>query len=665
MAIVKMNRLHLTFDSSNLDRVLYIMQGFQGVHIDDEFHNTIPILQKTEIEKEISEIERTLQDIHAACSVLEGRKSVNLLSSLTQSEERRLTLSELAELVEQSEWREVLRKVLQTDRRLRDNRKRRQELSASGENLYRWECLNTNPLDFKKMKLSSAFFGSVHEIHAEDFVQELMKYAADGIYFEKVINREDRVFYLVTCHNSIKSKVTQSMGKFSYSVEHYRFEKPQVEMRGALEKEEKALIREEKEIDQLLESQSQYEEILRLAEDYHLNLLLRKRKSLDLHCEENIVEINGWIIAERREKFNSLLKNNLPKDTYSSSFSDVTDMDIDSVPIMLKNGKIATAFESLTRMYSLPKYYEVDPTPVMTVFYMLFFGMMVADIGYGFAIFLIGFIIRKFLKVKRGTKSFVGFLYYLSFPIMGWGFVFGSFCGFELPFRLWSVTVDIIPMTILSIILGYIHIMTGLVLYMINRRKRGKNFDLVTGGLSWFLSFLGGGLMILSRMVPLFRSNTAFFIGCVILSAGLFMIVVVPAIEYKRRWYAGLGKGLYALYGAMSYLGDFISYTRLMALGVAGGSVALAFNSILGFMPPVARFSLGILLGIVLHTLNIGLTMLSAYVHGIRLQFIEFFGKFYTGGGEIFKPFKAAEKNVVITDIADDKLVEQMITGSE
>ena len=171
---------------------------------------------------------------------------------------------------------------------------------------------------------------------------------------------------------------------------------------------------------------------------------------------------------------------------------------------------------------------------------------------------------------------------------------------------------------------------------------------MITGGLAWFLAFLGGGIMILTGMA--FINNILFLIGSVILGAGLAMVIVVPAIQYGKRWYAGVGKGLYALYGATSYLGDFVSYTRLMALGVAGGSVALAFNTILAFLPLPVKFTLGIVLAVFLHALNIFLSMLSAYVHGIRLQFIEFFGKFYTGGGKKFEPFKAAEKNVIISD---------------
>jgi len=156
--------------------------------------------------------------------------------------------------------------------------------------------------------------------------------------------------------------------------------------------------------------------------------------------------------------------------------------------------------------------------------------------------------------------------------------------------------------------------------------------------------------MLLSSFVSYFEGGGLFMLGAAVAALGLAAIIICPAIQYGKRWPAGVGKGLYALYGATSYLGDFISYTRLMALGVAGGSVALAFNTILAFLPLPVRLTLGVALAVVLHALNIFLSMLSAYVHGMRLQFIEFFGKFYTGGGKKFEPFKAAEKNVVFTE---------------
>ena len=124
-------------------------------------------------------------------------------------------------------------------------------------------------------------------------------------------------------------------------------------------------------------------------------------------------------------------------------------------------------------------------------------------------------------------------------------------------------------------------------------------------------------------------------------------IVVVTVLTSDNKW-GGLASGLYNLYGISGYVADIVSYTRLMALAVSGGSIASAFNMLVGFLPPVARFSAGIILIIALHGLNIFLSFLGAYVHGLRLQFVEFFGKFYEGGGRALKPFKTYEKYIDI-----------------
>ena len=653
--ITKMEKLTLTFKADYLDDVLQLMQGFQGIHIETGFESTIPLAKKVEIDKEIREIEKNLQEIQAAHSVLKGRESTNILSFFKNSEEKKLSISELKKTVEEGNWEKILEEVIHTDRWLQNNRKRRLEVTELIDELKLWEHLSYNPLDFNKLHRTTAFFGSVHKKHNEDFLENLLKNEDDGIYFEKITEAEDRVYFLLICHNSLIDKLNIFINEFSFSAEEYPFDKPQSEIRKDLETEENQLLEDEKEIDRLIIKQSMYNEILIFAEDYNLNSLLRKKKSLDVTYDDENITINGWIIAERREQFRKLLSKHMPKDDYLVLTSSVKEKDIDNVPIKLKNGKLVTVYERLTEMYSLPRYNEIDPTPVMTIFYSIFFGMMVADMGYGLAIFLVGLIVKKYLKVKRSTRSFVDFLFYLSFPIMGWGLIYGSFCGLKLPFGLISVTVDIFPMIIISITLGFFHIMAGLVLQMLNQIKLKNYFDMMTGGLAWFLTFFGGGIMIITKAVPWLSVNILFWAGSVISGIGLAMTVLVPAVQYGKRWYAGIGKGLYSLYSATSYLGDFVSFSRLMALSVAGGSVALAFNEILTFLPLPVRLTLGIVLAVVLHGINIFLAMLSAYVHGIRLQFIEFFGKFYTGGGKKFEPFKAAEKNVIISEVIYDE----------
>jgi V/A-type H+-transporting ATPase subunit I len=142
-------------------------------------------------------------------------------------------------------------------------------------------------------------------------------------------------------------------------------------------------------------------------------------------------------------------------------------------------------------------------------------------------------------------------------------------------------------------------------------------------------------------------SQALFKIGVGLAIASALLVVVTPMMQSKSK-IKGLAKGAYDLYGISGYIGDLVSYTRLMALGISGGSIAAAFNMLVSYMPPVARFTVGILLMVALHGLNIFLSLLSAYVHGARLQYVEFFGKFYEGGGRAFRPLKTEEKYINI-----------------
>jgi len=653
MAITKMEKLSLSFGEEHLDRVLELMQGFQGIHIESGYESSVPPAKKAAVDTAIRDTEKNIQDIQAALSILMGRESARVSGLLRDAEEKSLTLSELTAAVEETDWEKILDEVIQTDRMLQDNRKKRRETSRLLNELRFWDHLSYDPLDFNKLRRTKALVGSVHQKHAEEFTENLVNHEDDGLYFEHITEDAERAYFFIVFHNSFTDQLNVYLSEFSFSEDLYPFDKKQSEARAELDADEAALVLEEREIDKQIIEQAVYGKILAYAEDYNLNILIRLRKSLEVIYEPDEVIINGWIISDMSAAFEQTLQRNLPADGYRLTTGPVRDRDIDEVPIKLKNGRLVSVYEQLTEMFSLPRYDELDPTPIMTIFYFIFYGMMVADVGYGLAIFLVGGVIKKFFAVKQSTKKLIDFLFYLSVPIMGWGFVYGSFCGMTLPFGLISATVDIIPMTLLSIALGYFHVMAGLVMNIINKFKHKQYFDMINGGLSWFTAFLGGGVLIVSAVAPFPALQSLSGVGAVLTGAGVAMVLITPAVESGKRWLLGFGKGLYALYGATSYFGDFISYARLMALGVAGGSVALAFNTIISFLPPIVRFSLGIVLAVILHALNMFLSMLSAYVHGIRLQFIEFFGRFYTGGGRKFEAFKAAEKNVIISDAQD------------
>lgn len=200
-----------------------------------------------------------------------------------------------------------------------------------------------------------------------------------------------------------------------------------------------------------------------------------------------------------------------------------------------------------------------------------------------------------------------------------------------------------ITILILSVVFGMIQLFLGMGLSVHLSLKNKDKYGAVSDGMGWIGIFVGFIILILGQLV--LDSELLTKTGAIIsvLSAVAIIIATTLATENKAL---GAGLGIYNLYGITSYVGDLVSYTRLMALGVSGGSIAVAFNMIVGFIPPVGRYTIGILLIIALHLVNIGLTFLGSYVHGARLIFVEFFGKFYEGGGKALKPLKASEKYI-------------------
>jgi len=257
--------------------------------------------------------------------------------------------------------------------------------------------------------------------------------------------------------------------------------------------------------------------------------------------------------------------------------------------------------------------------------------------------------------LSKGLAENLTLFQLCSIPTIIWGLIYGNFFGFEFSFQLLSAQDDVNQILVLSVIFGYIQIMFGLALkfYVLWKKKDQKLQALFQAG-SWMV-FLVSVVFVALGML-LFPDTPMQTIGLFLLAASLLAVVVGGSFE-GNTLVGKIGSGLYGLMDVTNYVGDLISYTRLMALGVAGGSIASAFNLIISYLPVPARFTVGILLFVALHGLNIFLSYLSAYVHGIRLQYLEYFGKFFTGGGRAFDPFKSNEKYVEV--ISDHEIQEE------
>ncbi len=341
------------------------------------------------------------------------------------------------------------------------------------------------------------------------------------------------------------------------------------------------------------------------------------------------------------------------------------------IPILLSNNKLAQPVESVLETYSMPKRFEFDPTGIMAFFYYIFFGMMFSDAGYGLVMSIAcGIALLKFKNMEEGLKKSVKMFFFCGISTTFWGIMYGSFFGdavtvigktfFNADWKFPALWFDPIQgtnsMTLLMFcfLFGIIHIFVGLGISGYMSIKNGRPLDAVYDVLSWYL-LVGGGILALLSM-DMLKSMTGFTLPPIFLTIGgicaaIGAVIIILFSGRGSKPVKRLLKGIYGVYGVTSYLSDILSYSRLLALGLATGVIAQVFNQIGsmagGGVIGAILFTIVFLIG---HTLNIGINALGAYVHTNRLQFVEFFGKFYEGGGEKFAPFKINTKHYNIKE---------------
>ena len=378
---------------------------------------------------------------------------------------------------------------------------------------------------------------------------------------------------------------------------------------------------------------------LEVQDNYLDNLLLRENIVSNFKKTDTVDIIEGYIPADMEYEFQKLIT----RISNRNSYLEISDVDKDNpeVPILLKNSGLTGLFASITQMYALPRYNEIDPTPILSIFYWVFFGMMVADFAYGLILCLVSGIALMVGKFNETTRKFLKFFFALSFSTMIWGLLYGSAFGdlIKLPTQVLDSSKDFMTIFALSIVFGAVHLVIALAIKAYILIKNGHFMDAIYDVFLWYLTLTSLILLLLAEKLGFSEFMKNSLIVCAII--GMLGIVIFGARDAKTI-VGRIGGGLYSLYGITSYIGDFVSYLRLMALGLAGGFIASAINIIVKML--VSKGILGIILGVVVfafgQSFNIFLSFLSSYVHTSRLIYVEFFSKFYEGGGKAFKKFR-------------------------
>lgn len=346
---------------------------------------------------------------------------------------------------------------------------------------------------------------------------------------------------------------------------------------------------------------------------------------------ESVVCMRGWLTAPEEAKLTAVLA----KYDCAWDLADPTEDEYPEVPVKLQNNKFTEPLNMVTNMYSLPAYGTVDPNPLMAPFFILFYGIMMADMGYGLLMMIASVIISKKYRPKGTSGELFSLLGLCGISTFIMGALTGGFFGdfltqlvaivspgtvFALP-KLFDPLDDLTMILIGSMALGMVQIVTGMAISLIEKCKRKKFLDAFFEEITWWIVFIGIALLALGK-------------GVAVLYVGCALVLLGPIVQGK-----GWGK-LTGVFGSLynhvtGYFGDILSYTRLMALMLAGSVIAQVFNMLAAMPGNVIAFIIISMLG---NAMNFGLNLLGCYVHDLRLQCLEFFNKFYVDGGKPFRP---------------------------
>ena len=599
-------------------------------------------LQEVDTE-EMNALQQKFEGIHAAITFVEkNQKQPSLIQKLKTPKEQ-FTLSELQKEVQSWDADALVEHVESIRTTLRKKDEKLKELREKEALLRKWSVLDFYPKDIFKHPYTKTKMGTIPQATDNAYLEGLKQ--SELISVHEVYHTREEIGLLVTYPRKAQQAAKEELAKAHFSIVWYAFEEaPSVELEKNL-KAQQAVVDAKKKVLEDLQEEKDLLRKLQLSAEVTYNELQKEQAKNGLVNGQHVFVLQGWLTTKAVDDVEVQLKEKLGEGEYVFLPLDIAEEEYEEVPTVLESNAFLQPFENLTEMYGLPKYGELDPTPYTAPFYLVFFGMMAADLGYGALLWLGTFIMLKFFHFDKGMNRNLKFFHLLSYPVMIWGIIFGSAFGADLPFQPLSLSKDLITIMILSIIFGVIQIMVGLSLGAYSNLKKKAYVDAYTSHLGWLAIITGIILYVLGSMV--LNISWIATIGSSIAIIAAVAIVVVTVLSSENKW-GGLASGLYNLYGISGYVADVVSYTRLMALAVSGGSIASAFNMLVGFLPPIARFTAGIFLIVALQGLNIFLSFLGAYVHGLRLQFVEFFGKFYDGGGHALKPFKTYEKYVDI-----------------
>ena len=645
MAIVKMNKFNLLAFKSDRDELLNSLQAFNYVHFNDlERNEDQAYLEEVRNTERLNALDSDMTKVDYVISVIESYMKDSGLDLDNDFSE--LSLEGVKQRGENFDFGLIYGKIKDLVEKRENALAKRSDYQNKLSALKPWKDID---VDIDKLYDSKRVFvetGTVSSQFYEQIQKALVERNLEKSLVYKVSEAEKTNYIVAVSSLDEKDDLIDLIREFGFSRVKINSNKRIVDeiddLSYNLKENQESIEGIEKEIVDF----KKYLKDLYIYKAYILNKR-RKEESSEFFLETNLMNvIEGYVPVDMTDRFKKDVKDVLGEN-YILDIKEA-DKDDSKVPIILKNNKLVDPYEEVVKTYSLPKYNEIDPSGLVAIFYTIFTGFMIGDLGYGALAVIAILLALKFKKFPESTEKTLRLFLRISISACVFGFIFGSVFGgiIDVPFGWIDTAKDINELIVMSLVIGGISLFTALGVKGYMYLRDGKPMDAFYD-VGFMYMAVGGAIALALTKSPI--AKWVMIIGIV----GILLFAGRDAASIGGR----LGSGAYDVYGLTGWIGDFVSFLRLMALVLSGGFVAYSVNIIVKMVAGagIGGIIAGAIIFIVFQLFNMFLSYLSAYVHGLRLIYVEMFNKFYEGGGVKFREMIEDTKFVKILRGGDNE----------
>ena len=656
MAKIKLMAFEIISLLSDSKKIVDYLQKTGAVQFEDATDEELIKYKTTAI---VSQLENKLALAQSAYGILEENCKLKKSFIESFSDCKEIDYSDYKMLADKSEeLTGICREIVSLKEQIEQLRSEIIKQQSLIEYYGPWKGLDI-PMASKRTVTTSIFIGTFKNQYSKEEISELIKERdeeLDDVEIEIVSSEKMLTCAVFMCHESSAEKLESVLRDIGFIIPDKVAMKLPDKAQEDCKKEIEAITQNiEKLTAEIKEYESYYSEI-RFLSDFFLTQVEKYKAVENAGSTEMAFYVKGYVPLRVADE----IKFEIERSYRAQMEIHEPDYENEDVPVLIENKSFAAGVESITDMYSPPSNKDVDPNPIMAFFYYAFFGLMLSDAGYGLLMLIFAIFAKKKLKVTGNLKKTADMVLYCGISTIFWGVMFGGFFGdliavvgekflgmSDVPsFAVWLEPMNnSIELLLYCFLFGILHLMVGILIrgYMLIRDKNylGAICDTIP-----VMVFVVGFAIVGAGFFTEIPQNIK-SMGTKVLLVGA-VLIVLTAGRSSKNILGKLGGGLYGLYNAASgYLGDILSYSRLLALGLVTGVIANVINLLGAMTGNIITFVLIFLIG---HTVNIAINLMGTYVHTSRLQYVEFFSKFYEGAGRSFTPFKIKSKFFTIKE---------------